>query len=429
MTAANRPNRPNRPFIAKDIESVQSMSSVPRILETVADITGLGFICIARVTQDSWTVCAVLDRLDFGLQVGGELDVKTTLCDEVRGSGKAIVIDNVSQDTRYRDHQTPRIYGFESYISVPIFRPGGDYFGTLCGLDPAPATLSAPATVSSLMLFAQLIASQLLSEADLSTARKELLDEKATAELREQFIAVLGHDIRNPLGAILNGANMLLLSNKLEPKLAAVAERVKRSTLRISTLVDDVVDFTRGKMGGGIALDLRHENGLQEMLQQVFDELQSSYTEREMLLAIDIRTPLFCDGARLAQMLSNLLKNALVHGDPDWPITVSAHNHGGIFVLCVSNGGAPIPPAKLQQLFQPYWRGEPSAANEGLGLGLFIVAEIARSHGGEIDVVSDHTGTHFKFVLKSPEFVERRSRSTPVGERPERRKGSAARFA
>ena len=399
------------------------MASVPQILMTVADITGLGFVCVARVTANSWTACAVLDRLNFGLGVGGELDVKTTLCDEVRDNGLPVIIDNVSQDERYRDHHTPKLYGFQSYISIPIFRPDGEYFGTLCGLDPVPTRVSSPPIVASLTLFAQLIATELLSESDLASAKKELLDEKTTAELREQFIAVLGHDIRNPLGAILNGANLLVMSNKLDAKSVQVVERVKRSAQRISALVDDVVDFTRGKMGGGITLNLRHESGLQSMFEQVFQELQSSYPDREMTLTINIKTPLLCDGARLAQLLSNLLKNALVHGDPAWPIAVDAHANGGIFILSVSNGGAPIPPARVQQLFQPYWRGDPSAANEGLGLGLFIVAEIARSHGGNIDVVSDQTGTHFKFVLKGADFSERRKAAAASAHSPERRKG------
>jgi GAF domain-containing protein len=83
--------------------------------------------------------CAVLDKLEFGLKAGGELDVTTTLCEEVRDTGKAIIIDCVSESDTYRDHHTPRIYGFESYISIPIFRQDGSYFGTLCGLDPKPA--------------------------------------------------------------------------------------------------------------------------------------------------------------------------------------------------------------------------------------------------------------------------------------------------
>ena len=392
--------------VARDIASVQAMSSLPTLLEAVAEITGLGFVCVARVTRDSWIACAVLDRLNFGLGVGGELDVTTTLCEEVRDSGQAVVIDNVSTDDRYRDHHTPRMYGFQSYISIPLYRPDGGYFGTLCGLDPVAAPLSKKTTMTSLTLFAQLISTQLLAEAELADAKEALLDEQATAKLREQFIAVLGHDIRNPLGAILNGTDLVLLSNTLDAKSRTTIQRVQRSAHRIAALVDDLMDFTRGKMGGGIQLDLRHDNGLHGRLQQVVAELQSNYPERDIRSTLVLQSPLLCDGPRIAQLLSNLLKNALVHGDPAIPVIVDAQIMRDCFVIAVTNGGAPISEEKQKQLFQPYFRGAPAVEQEGLGLGLFIVSEIARSHGGVIDVTSDANGTCFRFVLKNTDTTQ-----------------------
>src|SRR3954452_22073162 len=103
------------PALTADIASVQRISAVPTILETVAATTGLGFVCIARVTRDTWASCAVLDKLNFGLRVGDGLDVASTLCAEVRDTEKAVVIDCVSTDDVYCDHHTPRIYGFQSY--------------------------------------------------------------------------------------------------------------------------------------------------------------------------------------------------------------------------------------------------------------------------------------------------------------------------
>lgn len=253
--------------------------------------------------------------------------------------------------------------------------------------------------MTSLTLFAQLISTQLLVETELADAKKSLLDEKATAELREQFIAVLGHDIRNPLGAILNGTDLVLLSNTLDVKSRTTIQRLQRSAHRIAALVDDLMDFTRGKMGGGIQLDLRHDNGLDGILEQVVAELQSSYPERDIRSTLVLKSPLLCDGPRIAQLLSNLLKNALVHGDPTIPVSVDAQIMRDCLVIAVTNGGAPIPVEKQKQLFQPYFRGAPAAEQEGLGLGLFIVSEIARSHGGVIDVTSDENGTCFRFVL------------------------------
>src|SRR5690606_16615716 len=295
--------------LQSDIDAIQSIESVPTILETVSAITGLRFVCIARVTRDSWTTCAVLDKLGFGLKVGDGLDVASTLCDEVRDTEKAIVIDKVSEDALYCNHHTPRMYGFESYISIPVYRPSGEYFGTLCGLDPLPAKLKNTAVISSMSMFAQLLSMQLDAENKHAITRQDLSDERDAAELRDKFVAVLGHDVRNPLGAIINGAN-ILLHQDLPPQSVKVVEMMQRSAVRIATMIDDVVDFARGKMGGGIQLQWQSESDLSGMLQQVVEELQSAYPQRSIEADIASPLPLHCDASRLAQLFSNLLKNA-----------------------------------------------------------------------------------------------------------------------
>jgi signal transduction histidine kinase len=383
---------------AADIAAIQAISCVPTILEAVAASTGLRFVCVARVTADAWTSCAVLDKVDFGMNVGDDLDVATTLCEEVRDTGLPVVIDHVSEDAHYCDHRTPRIYGFQSYISIPIFRPDGSYFGTLCGLDPLPCKLKVPAVMSTLTLFAQLISLQLENERKLSESQAALLTERGTAELREQFVAVLGHDLRTPLASVLNGAQ-LLQRRSLDQTAATVVERIRRSALRMAALVDDVLDLTRGRMGGGITLKLRDERSLADILQQVVAELRSTHPGRELHSEIDIAVPVRCDPARLGQLLSNLLKNALVHGCMERPVRVAAHADDHGLVLAVSNGGPAIPADTLSKLFQPYWRGKRRDVGEGLGLGLFIVAEIARAHGGALDVSSTDESTTFTFTL------------------------------
>jgi signal transduction histidine kinase len=389
--------------VLRDVAAIQAISAVPTILETVATTTGLGFVCIARVTQDSWTTCAVLDKLAFGLKVGDGLDVTTTLCEEVRDTGKAVIIDCVSQDDTYRDHHTPRIYGFESYISIPIFRQNGEYFGTLCGLDPAPATLSTPAVASSMMLFAQLISLQMEADAQLADTRGQLADERETAELREQFIAVLGHDLRTPLGSILMAVEV---GKRKEPDstMQALLDHIGRSAHRISALVDDVVDFTRGRMGGGIALELRREDNLHLAFEQVVEELRGVHPERRILAQLEPIATLLCDRGRMAQMLSNLLNNALVHGDPARPVEVTAREDNNVFQLTVTNTGPRIPDEVRRQLFKPFWRGSVKVAREGLGLGLFIVSEIARSHGGSIEVITSDTATSFIYKVRRIDF-------------------------
>jgi signal transduction histidine kinase len=392
------------PGLPDYVREVQAIGAIGQILETVAMLTGVGFVAVAHVTEHSWTSCAVLDKLSFGIKVGDQLDVTTTLCDEVRATTSAIIIDHVAESPQYHDHHTPRIYGFESYFSIPIARPDGSYFGTLCGLDPKPATLSSPATVSTLQLFAQLISTQLEVERVHAGVKNDLLTERETADLREQFIAVLGHDLRTPLDALQNGVELLRIKHP-DPAALPVLQRMRRSIGRISALVDDVVDFTRGRMGSGITLDLRHESDLSVPLGQVVDELRELHPERTILAPLGPNLRLLCDAGRLSQLLSNLLKNAIVHGEPGTPVTVAVGTHDGRFSIEVNNHGAPLPRELVEQLFKPFWRAPSRGRHEGLGLGLYIVAEIARSHGGNMDVISHGGLVSFRFSMPHPSRV------------------------
>ena len=120
------------------------------IVREVCELTGMGFAAVACVTQDRWITCQVADRVAFGLDPGDELEVQTTICDELRQCGNAIVIDEVRADPAWRTHHTPALYGFESYASFPVTLADGTFFGTLCAIDSAPRTLTAPATMDHL---------------------------------------------------------------------------------------------------------------------------------------------------------------------------------------------------------------------------------------------------------------------------------------
>jgi signal transduction histidine kinase len=385
------------PFVTY-VREIQAIGAVPKILETVASLTGLGFVAIAHVTATSWTTCAVRDKLDFGLQVGDGLDVTTTLCDEVRSTAKTIVIDHVQESEHYRDHHTPRIYGFQSYFSVPIFRRDGSYFGTLCGLDPKPMHLSTPTMLSTLELFAQLVSAQLEAEQEHALVQTALLSERETAELREQFIAVLGHDLRTPLSALQHGVE-LLGSKSTDPSTQSILRRMRRSVGRMSGLVDNVVDFTRGRLGGGIALNVRDEQALELHFTQVVAELREVHPDADIVALVQPGINLRCDAGRLSQLLSNLLKNAIVHGGPGSQVNVLVTCTDDRFFMSVTNDGEPLPAHVVPQLFKPFWRSPSSQAQEGLGLGLYIVSEIARAHGGTLDVTCLGGKVCFTFTM------------------------------
>ncbi len=188
----------NEPLnIDADIAAISAIDIVASLLEVVCKTTGMGFAAIARVTEDRWVACAVRDEIEFGLMPGGELKVETTLCHEIRQHRKPIVIDHVDEDELYAHHHTPKTYGLQSYISLPIITKKGDFFGTLCAIDSKPAHINRVEIINMFGLFADLIAFHLHAQDELARKEQQLIEATQTAELRDKFIAILGHDLRN----------------------------------------------------------------------------------------------------------------------------------------------------------------------------------------------------------------------------------------
>ena len=386
--------------VANDVAAIAGIDVVSTILEVVCRTTGMGFAAVARVTEDRWVACEVRDEIRFGLGPGGELKVATTLCQKIRTSGQPVVIDHVAEDGAFCGHPTPARYGFQSYVSVPIRRPGGAFFGTLCAIDPRPRRVSSPETVGMFRLFADLIGFHLDALDRLEAGEAALLDERRRAELREQFVAVLGHDLRNPLAAIDAGTR-LLRRERLGDEAASVVGMIRGSVARMAGLIDDVLDFARGRLGGGLEVDLVAGDGepLGPALEQVVAELRAAWPDRVVEAGFVLPGAVRCDRGRVARLLSNLLANALAHGAPDGPVRVRAFADGDAFELSVANAGDPIPPATLGRLFQPFFR---ASGRRGLGLGLHIAAEIARAHGGTLGVASTPAETRFTFRTPAP---------------------------
>ncbi|MDA9519816.1 histidine kinase [Bradyrhizobium sp. CCBAU 11434] len=232
-----------------------------------------------------------------------------------------------------------------------------------------------------------------------SKLQEGLATQQETAQLREQFIAVLGHDLRNPLAAISAGARILQRSGALqEQKELRVLDMINSTVTRMSDLIDDILDFARGRLGGGITLH-RDAKPIEPVLEQVVDELRTASPQRLIQTDFEISEPVDCDRARIGQLASNLIGNALTHGAPDQPVRVGARIEGDKFRLWVANSGEPIPEAAMQRLFEPFFRGEVRNSRNGLGLGLHIASQIAQAHGGRIDVTSTPEETRFAFSM------------------------------
>lgn len=382
----------------EDLDAFACIAAVPSILDVLCRVTGMGFAAIARVTDDRWVACSVRDEIAFGLLPGGELKIETTICNEIRDHRTVVAIDDFAEDPVYLNHHTPATYGLRSYVSMPIVLPDGRFFGTLCAIDPKPRKVNNPTTIATFRLFAELIAFHLDAHRKLAASSASLASEVHTGEIREQFIAVLGHDLRNPLASVDSGLHLVDRTEDLA-RIRSLTAMMRASVGRMSGLIDDVLDFARGRLGSGLAVERQVSGDLEKTLAAVVTELSTAHPERDILSEIDIRGDVECDNARIAQMLSNLVGNALTHGAPDRPVIVRARKATELFEIAVSNAGEAIPTAVLGELFRPFVRASSKPSQQGLGLGLYICSEIAKAHGGKLAVVSTATETTFTFTM------------------------------
>jgi signal transduction histidine kinase len=382
---------------AREVGMFDEIPAIPSILDVVCRATGMGFAAVARVSEDRWIACRVLDNIDFGLEAGGELKVETTLCHDVRQSCNPVVIDNVAEDEVYCGHPTARMYGFQSYISVPIILANGSFFGTLCAIDPKPAQLKKPDILGMFKLFAELIAFHIDSRQRLDESQGNLESERENGKLREEFVAILGHDLRNPLASIRSGLS-ILSRDPVHQKAEAVAQLMGEAVGRMEGLIENLLAFAQGRLGGGVPL-LREVKPIEPIITQVLNEFRLSKPDREFLTNLHPMEDVSCDHGKIAQLLSNLIGNAITHGADRESIVVSAVMNDGMFELSVANRGKPIPAALREHLFQPFYRGRHRAGFRGLGLGLYIAAEIAKAHGGTLDFTSSEAATCFTFRM------------------------------
>lgn len=223
--------------------------------------------------------------------------------------------------------------------------------------------------------------------------------ERESSHLREQFIAVLGHDLRNPLASISSGVRLLGARETLSERGRQVLTLMQGSVIRASELIDNVLDFARGRLGGGLTLNRDALAPLTPVLQQVVAELVSVNPGRDVRIEFAIDEPVDCDRVRVGQLLSNLLGNALTHGSKSEPIRIAARTEAETLSISVANGGAPIDEATMARLFQPFFRGDIRAKQVGLGLGLHIASEIAKAHDGILLVDSGMAETRFTFTM------------------------------
>lgn len=229
--------------------------------------------------------------------------------------------------------------------------------------------------------------------------RTKTLADRAT-KFHQEMLAIVGHDLRSPLGAVFAGAELL------EEHLAhdAVATRpiraIKNSAMRMTRIIEQLLDVTHARLGAGIPVE-RREVQLQPVAEAVVEELALAYPKQTFELRGDIDVHGMWDPDRLGQVISNLSSNAVQYGRAGEPIVIELGRTETAAWISVTNAvrTEPIPPESIATLFEPYRRGATAGYSQGLGLGLYIVDEIVRAHRGHIDVESTTNGTTFRVVL------------------------------
>lgn len=251
------------------------------------------------------------------------------------------------------------------------------------------------------MVSATIEAQELTDEAETAKEHAETREREVreVAEFREMFIGILGHDLRNPLGSITVSAASLLRRGQLAGRDAEAAERIIRNSQRMTRMITQLLDLTRARLGGGLPIEPKLTD-LHEVCRRVAEEFEAS-----VLLGIEGEVTGNWDEDRLAEVLSNVVGNAIDHAAPETAVVIKARADGVEAVVEISNQGDPIPADMLPNLFEPFRRAPRSrnAANGHLGLGLYIAYQIVLSHGGTLEAHSaDGTTT---FVMHLPRWT------------------------
>ena len=380
-----------------DIEMLAASETVGTLLETVMLATDMRFAAVARVTTDRWVACRTVDEVNFGLSEGDEIGIDQTFCQSVRETSEKVMFNDVATDDVYRNHPIAAQFGIVSYASIPIFRSNGSFFGTLCAIDTEPRDVKHPRVVAMLEMFADIIGRSLETEERLEAQERLVEHERQMAAVQEEFVAVLGHDLRNSVAA-LNAGVRQLDKEPLSDKARKILPLMGTSIHRMSELIDNIMLHAKSRLGGGIRISATPDAGLEDALNHVVEEVRAAAPDHKITVDLDFDRPVSCDAARVAQAVSNLLSNAVRYADDGNEVTVRGRVSEAEAVISVANRGAPIPESLKQKLFQPYQRGD-QTKGEGLGLGLHIASSIAVAHSGQIDVTCDDGLTTFAFRL------------------------------
>ena len=402
----------------QDIDNIQNISIIPNLLNVICQTTGMGFAAVARVTEDRWITCSVLDNVSFGLKPGDELKIKTTICNEIRQNPKPVIIDNVSEDPHYHDHHTPAMYKLQSYISVPIIRQDGSFFGTLCAIDQKPNSLKEFKIREMFNLFAELISfhltaieqqvenklvlkektHQLEKTADeKKDIEKKLIEKNISLERMnrelEAFNYISSHDLQEPLRKIQLFTGIIEREevNNLSEKGIAAFHKIKTSAFRMQNLINDLLIYSKTKFD-----DRKFEiKDLNSIAKDVIEDLTNEFENKDVTFDIQDLGKLSVIEFQFRQLLYNLINNSLKFASPERNliISVSAKITNGeleklspltkYHKITIADNGIGFDPLYTERIFGLF-QALDTKPLKSTGIGLTIVKRIVENHNGFI---------------------------------------------
>lgn len=394
----------------QNIKDVQSITILPTILDVISQTTGLGFVAVARVTAERWITCGVLDKLNFGLKPGDELQIETTFCREVRQNDKLVVIDHVEQSPEYLNHPIPIQYGFQSYISVPIITKSGEFFGTLCALDPQPNKLNNSKVVGMFTSYAELISFHL--DAIEKLRLKDLEIKKKDFQL-ESFDFVSSHDLQEPLRKIQMFTSVIVekTNDKINTDVKKYLNNIKNESQRMRNILNDLLVFSEYKKSS----QKFKKTNLNSLLENIRKRLSKEFSECNGTIIVEDLPSVSIMPDQIEQLLYNLITNSITFksNNCNLKIAISSKTDLGKNLkyekldfdttyceLIITDNGNGFDPRYNEKIFGMFKRLDSDRQCNSTGIGLTIARRITENHKGFI--VADgkiDEGATFKIYL------------------------------
>jgi signal transduction histidine kinase len=408
---------PSEEAIQHEVLLVGNLSIIPSLLEIICRTTGMGFAAVAKVTPERWIACGVRDEINFGLLPGGELKLETTICNEIRDTGKGVIIDEVEKDVDFCQHPTPMMYGFQSYISIPIFLKNGNFFGTLCAIDPKPAQIKNSQTIDLFNLFTDLLSFHISSLTEVEAHRKALT--VSNVQIRNykdelhQYQFLSHHTLQEPLRKIRIYSDRLLTSSiQLQPEIMGAAQKLNHFAADLSEIIHDITDFTN--------LDLSDSQFRSVALEDAFASAEQAFRStipgRKVEMRHDLGNAVFAIPSLLVQLFKVLMQNSLDSHSNDAPLIVSFRSNllppeqaylyavaAAEKVYCemrVEGGQLEIRSENQEKIFEMSSKISAQGERKGVYTSLALARKIVRLLGGSIITYTNGAhGGYYSVIL------------------------------